>query len=130
MTISGKGSKEGDLIGERLTVSLNVLSEQCQALEDTGTMTTIVPAELLAKEQDKCVDVDTLRMIPKAKLMPVNDASHRAMKFIIVVEEFHPPLRCVIGWHIELEDGCTRELAFHISPTKEFEGDCGNEFFE
>ncbi|VDO30178.1 unnamed protein product [Haemonchus placei] len=57
---------------------------------DTGTMTAIVPVELLAKEQDKYVDVYTVIMVPKAKLMPVNDASHRRMEFLTVVENLHP----------------------------------------
>nr|CDJ93655.1 unnamed protein product [Haemonchus contortus] len=68
MKISGKGSEESDLIGERLTISLKVLGEQCQALVDTGSMISIVPVELLAKAQDKGVDLDSLSMIPKAKL--------------------------------------------------------------
>ncbi|XGW19064.1 hypothetical protein V3C99_003128 [Haemonchus contortus] len=110
MKISGKGSEESDLIGERLTISLKVLGEQCQALVDTGSMISIVPVELLAKAQDKGVDLDSLSMIPKAKLKPVYDASDRRMDFLAAVY-----------LEVELKDGCTQEVAFHISPRKECE---------
>ncbi|XGW16660.1 hypothetical protein V3C99_001814, partial [Haemonchus contortus] len=110
MKLSGKGTEESDLIGERLTISLKVLGEQCQALVDTGSMISIVPVELLAKAQDKGVDLDSLSMIPKAKLKPVYDASDRRMDFLAAVY-----------LEVELNDGCTQEVAFHISPRKECE---------
>uniref|UniRef100_W6N9G5 Uncharacterized protein n=1 Tax=Haemonchus contortus TaxID=6289 RepID=W6N9G5_HAECO len=73
-------------------------------------MISIVPVEFLAKAQDKGVDLDSLSMIPKAKLKPVYDASDRRMDFLAAVY-----------LEVELKDGCTREVAFHISPRKECE---------
>uniref|UniRef100_A0A7I5E7W1 Integrase catalytic domain-containing protein n=1 Tax=Haemonchus contortus TaxID=6289 RepID=A0A7I5E7W1_HAECO len=110
MNITGKGSEENDLIGKRLTISLKVLGKQCQALVNTGSMISIVPMELLAKAQDKGVDLDSPSMIPKAKLKPVYDASDRRMDFLAAVY-----------LEVELKDGCTQEVAFHISPRKECE---------
>ncbi|XGW13384.1 hypothetical protein V3C99_000035, partial [Haemonchus contortus] len=99
-----------DLVGDRVTVPLQLLDEKCEALIDTGSMISIVPVELLAKAQDKGFDLDSLVMVPKSKLKPVVDASNNRMDFLAAVY-----------LQVKMEQGMTQEIAFHISPSKEME---------
>ncbi|KAK5975939.1 hypothetical protein GCK32_004912, partial [Trichostrongylus colubriformis] len=99
-----------DLIGRKMTVALNLLGENCEALVDTGSMISIVPVELLAKVQDKGFDLDSLEMIPKSNLKPVFDASNNRMEFVAAVYI-----------EVKIEGGMAERVAFHISPRKETE---------
>ncbi|KAK6030072.1 zinc knuckle [Ostertagia ostertagi] len=110
MSVREKGVSADELIGEKVTVPLNILNEDCQALIDTGSMISIVPVELLAKVQDKGFDLDSLGMVPKSKLKPVVDASNNRMDFLAAV--YLP---------VKLNQETTQNVAFHISPKKEME---------
>ncbi|KAK6016934.1 zinc knuckle [Ostertagia ostertagi] len=108
MGLAVKASSANDLIGNRVTVPLNILGEKCQALIDTGSMISIVPVKILAEIQDKGFDLDSLVMVPRTKLKPVFDASDNRMDFLAGVYI-----------QVKLEQGTTQEVAFHISPKKE-----------
>ncbi|KAK5981123.1 hypothetical protein GCK32_022514, partial [Trichostrongylus colubriformis] len=110
MAVRENESAASDLIGDRMTVALNLLGESCEALVDTGSMISIVPVELLAKVQDQGFDLDSLDMVPKAHLKPVFDASDNRMEFLAAVYI-----------EVKVEGGMTERVAFHISPRKETE---------
>ncbi|KAK6026331.1 zinc knuckle, partial [Ostertagia ostertagi] len=100
-------TETGDLIGQRITVPLEVKGERCEALVDTGSMISIVPVGLLARIQDKGFDVDSWTMIPKSELRPVFDASNNRMNFLAAVYI-----------KVTVAGGEAQEVAFHVSPQK------------
>ncbi|KAK6010697.1 hypothetical protein OSTOST_24249, partial [Ostertagia ostertagi] len=75
------GNKD-ELVGGRFVMELSLLGGRYPALIDTGSMISAVPVEILAKAQDRGVNVDALRFVAKSQLPPVFDASTNRMEFL------------------------------------------------
>ncbi|KHJ95844.1 hypothetical protein OESDEN_04202 [Oesophagostomum dentatum] len=110
-----KGNEESqlsseDLVGNRVTASVTVIGEQILGLIDTGSMISIVQRTILARAQDKGVDVTSLRLVPKSQLKPVFDASTHEMKFLEAVY-----------LDVELKGGEKTNVPFCISCSKQNE---------
>uniref|UniRef100_A0A7I4XU34 Reverse transcriptase domain-containing protein n=1 Tax=Haemonchus contortus TaxID=6289 RepID=A0A7I4XU34_HAECO len=99
-----------DLIGTQIVMEINLLEESYKALVDTGSMISIIPIGVLAKAQERGFDVDTLSVVPKAKLRPVFDASNNRMNF-----------EGAVYIQVDTKSGHSGLIPFHISPTKEAE---------
>ncbi|KAK6016205.1 zinc knuckle, partial [Ostertagia ostertagi] len=96
-----------ELVGGRFVKELSMLGGSYPALIDTGSMISVVPVNILAKAQDKGVNVDALRLVENSQLTPVFDASNKRMAFLgaVYVEA-------------ELEGGNPGLVPFHISPSR------------
>ncbi|KAK6017468.1 zinc knuckle [Ostertagia ostertagi] len=107
MTARREGKNIGDLVGGRVVKQLSVLGAMIPALIDTGSMVSVIPVNILAKAQDRGIDVDALKLIEVSQLAPVFDASNRRMEFLGAVYI-----------DTELEGGDRGLVPFHISPRK------------
>ncbi|KAK6017783.1 zinc knuckle, partial [Ostertagia ostertagi] len=104
MTVRREEGNLCDLVGGRVVKQVTLLGSKNPALIDTGSMVSVIPVEILAKAQNRGIDVDALKLTEKSQLAPVFDASDRRMRFLGAV-------------HIEteLEGGNRGFVPFHIS---------------
>ncbi|KAK6019801.1 hypothetical protein OSTOST_14561 [Ostertagia ostertagi] len=107
MTVKEECRNTG-LIGGRIVKQLKLLGGSSPALLDTGSMSSVVPANSTVKARDRGFDVDALKLVEKSQFASVWDASIKRMDFLGAV-------------HVEakLEGGNRGLVPFHISPSKE-----------
>uniref|UniRef100_A0A7I5EEG1 CCHC-type domain-containing protein n=1 Tax=Haemonchus contortus TaxID=6289 RepID=A0A7I5EEG1_HAECO len=84
-------------VGKRMACWTRMLECRVPALLDTGSMISIVPVRVLAR------DVDRLELIKDDKNVPVHDAFNNRMEFMSAVRII-----------VELEGGRSSDVAFYI----------------